>query len=78
MRPDKDTVAAGSYPLSPAITLYFDHAPKKPIAPLVRDYLALALSDEGQAIIARFAPGEDGFLPLGPSDLRVEREKLKE
>jgi hypothetical protein len=38
----------------------------------------MALSDEGQAIIARFVDSETGFLPLSQDDLRGEREKLKD
>jgi phosphate transport system substrate-binding protein len=75
--PDKAHVAKGSYPLTPAITLYVAHPPKKPLEPWIRDYLALALSDEGQAIIARFADGATGFLPLSADDLRAQREMVK-
>lgn len=76
--PDKADVARGAYPLTTFVTLYFDHAPKKPIEPFVKEYLAMVLSTEGQAIIARFADGTDGFLPLSQDDLRGEREKLKD
>jgi len=74
--PNKANVASGAYPLTPFITLYFDRPPDKPIEPFVKAYLAMALSDEGQAIIARFADSESGFLPLSPDGLRREREKL--
>jgi phosphate transport system substrate-binding protein len=74
----KADVAKGTYPLTPAITLYIAHPPKRPIEPIIKDYLTLALSDEGQAIIARFADSETGFLPLSADDLKVEREKLKD
>lgn len=76
--PDKTEVAKGAYPLTPAITLYAAHPPKQPMDALVRDYLALALSDEGQAIIARFAENVTGFLPLSTDDLKAERAKLKD
>jgi phosphate transport system substrate-binding protein len=76
--PDKADVAQGAYPLATFVTLYFDQAPKQPIEPFVKDYLAMVLSNEGQAIIARFADGADGFLPLAQDDLRREREKLKD
>lgn len=76
--PDKANVAKGAYPLTPAITLYAAHPPKTPMDPLVKAYLALALSDEGQAIIARFADTPTGFLPLAADDLKAEREKLKD
>jgi phosphate transport system substrate-binding protein len=73
--PDKTNVANGAYPLTPFLTLYFD---PKPIDPFVKAYLAMVLSDEGQAIVARFADSEKGFLPLSPNDLRREREKLND
>lgn len=76
--PDKAEVAKGAYPLTPAITLYAAHPPKQPMDPVVKEYLALALSDEGQAIIARFADNATGFLPLAADDLKAERAKLKD
>jgi phosphate transport system substrate-binding protein len=76
--PGRAEVGQGSYPLATFVTLYFDHAPKQPIEPFVKDYLAMVLSNDGQAIVARFADGADGFLPLSQDDLRAEREKLKD
>ncbi|OYU88372.1 MAG: phosphate-binding protein [Bradyrhizobiaceae bacterium PARB1] len=76
-KPDKTDVARGAYPLTPAITLYMAR-PNKQLEPWIRDYLTMALSDEGQAIIARFADDATGFLPLSASDLQVEREKAKD
>jgi phosphate transport system substrate-binding protein len=76
--PGKDDVAKGVYPLTPAITLYAAHPPKQPLDPVVKDYLALALSDEGQAIIARFTDNATGFLPLAADDLKAQRAKLKD
>jgi phosphate transport system substrate-binding protein len=60
------------------IMLYVDRAPKQSMEPFVRDYLAMVLSNDGQAIIARFADGESGLLPLSQDDLRAERDKLKD
>jgi phosphate transport system substrate-binding protein len=76
--PDRANVGNGTYPLTPFVTLYFDHAPNQPIEPFVKAYLAMVLSDEGQAIIARLADSEKGFLPLSADDLRRERDKLKD
>lgn len=71
--PDKADVAKGAYPLTAAITLYA--APN--MAPWVRDYLATALSDQGQAIIAAHAEDAMGLLPLSADDVQAERDKLK-
>lgn len=76
--PEKDKVASGAYPLTPLVTLYFDHAPNKPIEPFIKAYLTMALSPEGQAIIARFADSEKGFLPLSSEEIGRERDKLKD
>lgn len=76
--PNTINVGSGTYPLTPFVTLYFDHAPSQPIEPFVKAYLAMVLSDDGQAIVARFSDSEKGFLPLSPDDLRREREKLKD
>jgi phosphate transport system substrate-binding protein len=76
--PDRANVGKGAYPLTPFITLYFDHAPSQPIEPFVKAYLAMVLSDEGQTILLRFADSQKGFLPLSPDDLGREREKLKD
>lgn len=75
---NKTDVAKGAYPLTPAITLYVAHPPAKPMEPWIKDYLAMALSDEGQAIIARFAEHPTGFLPLSADDRQAERAKLKD
>jgi phosphate transport system substrate-binding protein len=74
--PDKNEVAAGAYPLSSFVTFYVDRAPGKPFAPFIKAYLSMVLSDEGQAIIARFTEGEDGFLPLSLQDRERERGKV--
>jgi phosphate transport system substrate-binding protein len=76
--PDKADVAQGAYPLASFVNLYIDRAPKQPIDPFIKEYLAMVLSSEGQAIIARFTDDEDGFVPLSQDDLRLEREKLKD
>lgn len=76
--PERADVARGAYPLTPSINLYIDRAPNKPIEPFVKAYLEMVLSNDGQAIIARFTDGEKGFLPLSPGDLGQERAKLKE
>jgi phosphate transport system substrate-binding protein len=76
--PGKAEITQGAYPMTTPIMLYVDRAPKQAMEPFVRDYLAMVLSNDGQAIIARFADGESGLLPLSQDDLRVERDKLKD
>lgn len=74
--PDRETVAAGRYPLSSSLYFYVDKAPGKPIDPLAKAWLEAALSDEGQALIAAESDGEEGYLPLSPADLAAERARL--
>lgn len=74
--PTKANVSAGAYTLSSFVTFYVDRAPGKPLPPFLKEYLAMALSREGQAIVARYSDGEDGFVPLAAKDLSEERSKL--
>lgn len=74
--PAREHVAAGHYPLSLPVQFYVNQVPGRRIDPLAKAYLEVALSDEGQAIIARESDGPDGYLPLSPEDLSIERAKL--
>lgn len=47
-----EDVLTGKYPFSPCLYLYVNRAPGKWLDPLVKEYARLALSREGQAIIA--------------------------
>jgi phosphate transport system substrate-binding protein len=60
------------YPLSRFLFLYFNKAPGKPLDPLVREFLKLALSREGQEVVVK-----DGYLPLTPGVVREETAKLE-
>jgi phosphate transport system substrate-binding protein len=64
------------YPLAGALHLMVNRAPGKPLEPWLKAYLELALSDEGQALIASLTKS-DGFIPLEPDDLAAERKKLE-
>lgn len=75
--PAYDEVRRGQYPLSAAVQLYVNKAPGQPLDPLVREYLRLALSREGQDILARQRDTEEGYVPLSPQDLEQELAKLK-
>lgn len=74
--PDKANVRAGLYPLSMPVQFYVNRAPGKPLDPLVKAYLQLALSPQGQAIINAQQDSEEGYLPLSEHDLQVEQQKL--
>jgi phosphate transport system substrate-binding protein len=69
-------VQAGRYPMAPHLRFYIDRAPGKPLDPLVKEYLRMVLSREGQAIIAGLAAGEEPYLPLVAAEAARERAKL--
>jgi phosphate transport system substrate-binding protein len=75
--PDYETVAAGAYPLSAYLHLYVDHAPGQKLPPFIKQYLLLALSDEGQKAVREQRDSEEGYVPLSTADLQRERKKLE-
>lgn len=64
------------YPLAGGIHIMVNRAPGKPLEPWLREYLRLALSKEGQDIIASMTKS-DGFIPLDPQDVPRELAKLE-
>ena len=65
-------VTSGKYPLSRFLYLYVNKAPGKPLDPLVKEYLKLILSKEGQEVVVK-----DGYLPLPASIVKEELAKLE-
>jgi len=63
------------YPLAGGIHLFINRAPGTPVAPWLVAYVELALSKEGQDILASLTKS-DGFIPLDPDQLAAERAKL--
>jgi phosphate transport system substrate-binding protein len=70
-------VALGSYPLSSRLGLHIDRAPDVPLLPVLKAYLELAISDEGQALVAEFTGTREGYVPLCELDLQRERKLLE-
>jgi phosphate transport system substrate-binding protein len=66
---NEENLRAGRYPLDRFLLI---HA-RRPLDPLVREYLRFVLSPEGQGVIAR---GSLGYLPLNDAELAAERAKL--
>ena len=64
-------VTSGKYPLSRYLYVYVNKAPGKPLDPLVKEYLKLVLSKDGQEVVVK-----DGYLPLPPSIVSEELKKL--
>jgi phosphate transport system substrate-binding protein len=65
-------VTSGKYPLSRFLYLYINKAPGKPLDPLVKEYLKLILSKDGQEVVVK-----DGYLPLSPAVIAEELKKLE-
>ena len=64
------------YPLAGGIHLLVNRPPGRPLEPWLKAYLELALSPEGQALIASLTKS-DGFIPLDPDDAARELAKLQ-
>jgi phosphate transport system substrate-binding protein len=65
-------VTSGKYPLSRFLYIYINKAPGKPLDPLVKEYVKLILSREGQEVVVK-----DGYLPLAPAIVGEELKKLE-
>jgi phosphate transport system substrate-binding protein len=67
-----DDVKTGKYPLARFLFVYINKAPGKPLDPLVKEYVKLILSREGQEVAIK-----DGYLPLPASIVKEELAKLE-
>jgi phosphate transport system substrate-binding protein len=65
-------VVDDKYPLSRFLYIYTNKAPGKPLDPLVREFLEMVASHEGQQVVVK-----DGYLPLTPTIARNEMAKLE-
>lgn len=66
-------VAAHAYPLGRSLYFYLRKAPGQPLDPVVREYLRLVLSREGQAIVAA---QPNGYIPLTAIQAQAQLRKL--
>jgi phosphate transport system substrate-binding protein len=64
-------VTGGKYPLWRFLYLYVNKAPGKPLDPLVKEFVKLILSRDGQEVVIK-----DGYLPLTPAIVKEELAKL--
>ena len=67
-----DNVYAGTYPLSRYLYIYINKAPGKRLDPLVREFLAFVLSQDGQEVVVK-----DGFIPLAKEIIDEEFTKIE-
>jgi len=67
-----EEVVSGKYPLARFLYLYVNRAPGKPLDPVVREFLKLVFSREGQEIVVK-----DGYYPLPAKIVQEELAKLR-
>jgi phosphate transport system substrate-binding protein len=67
-----EDVKNGRYALNRFLFLYVNQAPGKPADPLVREFLKLVFSREGQEIVLK-----DGYLPLPADVAKQELAKIR-
>ncbi|MFQ5771638.1 MAG: PstS family phosphate ABC transporter substrate-binding protein, partial [bacterium] len=67
-----ENVMKGKYPLARFLYLYVNKEPGTQLDPLVREFLKLVFSKEGQEIVIK-----DGYLPLPYKIVEVELTKLE-
>jgi phosphate transport system substrate-binding protein len=65
-------VYAGKYPLARFLMIYVNQAPGRPLDPLVREFLRMVLSKDGQETVVK-----DGYLPLTKTIFAQEHDKLE-
>jgi phosphate transport system substrate-binding protein len=65
-------VVSGKYPLARFLYVYVNRPPGKPLDPVVKEFLKLVFSKEGQEIVIK-----DGYLPLSEKVVREELAKLE-
>jgi len=63
---------SGKYPISRFLYVYINRAPGKPLDPLVREFMSMVLSKDGQAAVVK-----DGFFALLPATVLEEMKKIK-
>lgn len=74
--PGLGDVASGHYPLSSSLHLLVNGQPGQPLEPFIKEYLRIALSDEGQALVRAQTATAEGYVPLSAEDLARERARL--
>jgi phosphate transport system substrate-binding protein len=63
--PEPDAFIDGRYPLARPLYIYINKPPGQPLSPLVREFLNLVLSRDGQALVLN-----EGYTPLPVSVIR--------
>lgn len=71
VEPTPDNAYSGTYPLARFLYVYVNKAPGKPLDPLVREFVRLIFSREGQEAVVK-----DGYFPVPASIAKEELSKV--
>jgi len=63
---------SGKYPIWRFLYVYINRAPGKPLDPLVKEFVSMTLSRDGQEVVLK-----DGFFPLPAAVVRQEWKKIE-
>ena len=69
---DEANAISGKFPLARALYVYVNKAPGKPLDPMVKEFMTLVLSKEGQQVVEK-----DGYMPLPAAVAAKELAKLQ-
>ncbi len=69
---EPENVYAGTYPLARFLYVYVNRAPNTPFDPLVSEFIAYVLSQQGQTVVVK-----DGYLPLTNKMIAQELDGLR-
>ncbi len=72
VKPTEINVISGKFPLARALYVYVNKEPNKPLSPIVKEFLKMVLSRQGQQVVEK-----DGYVALPSSILTKELEKLQ-
>ena len=67
-----EDVKTDKYPLARFLYIYINKAPGKPLDPVVREFVKLVMSKEGQEVVVK-----DGYLPLPEAIVKQELAKVE-
>lgn len=67
-----ENAVSGKYPLGRFLYVYVNKAPNKPLDPLVREFITMVLSKQGQEVVVK-----DGYIPLPASVAKKQMEELR-
>jgi phosphate transport system substrate-binding protein len=71
--PEPDSFIDGRYPLARPLYMYINRPPGQPLHPLVREFLHLVLSREGQEVVLK-----EGYTPLPASAIARQLGKISD